>query len=73
MNDLSSLADMAEIPGVIIVVGGLFFAILQMRQSRQQRRELAAIELFRFFGNVHFSSAYKLIMHLPDAISADEV
>lgn len=73
MTDLSSLADMAEILGVIIVVGGLFFAIVQMRQTRQQRRELAAIELFRFFGNAQFSAAYKMIMHLPDAISAEEV
>lgn len=73
MNDLSSLADMAEIIGVIIVVGGLFFALLQMRQTRQQRRELAAIELFRFFGNPHFSAAYKRILHLPDDITAEEV
>ena len=73
MSDLSTLANMAEILGVIIVIGGLFFAVLQMRQIRQQRRELAAIELFRFFGNPHFSAAYKMIMHLPDAISAEEV
>ncbi len=73
MNNLSSLADMAEIVGVIIVVGGLFFALLQMRQTRQQRRELAAIELFRFFGNPQFSAAYKTIIHLPDGMSAEEV
>jgi hypothetical protein len=73
MNNLSSLADMAEIIGVIIVVGGLVFALMQMRQTRQQRRELAAIELFRFFGNPQFSAAYKMIMHLPDGISADEI
>ncbi|MFT5501364.1 MAG: hypothetical protein ACI88G_001501 [Woeseiaceae bacterium] len=73
MKDLSSLADMAEILGVIIVVGGLVFALMQMRQTRQQRRELAAIELFRFFGNARFSAAYKKIMHLPDGISAEEI
>ena len=73
MKDLSSLADMAEIIGVIIVVGGLVFALMQMRQTRQQRRELAAIELFRFFGNARFSAAYKKIMHLPDGISAEEI
>ncbi len=73
MNDLSSLADMAEIIGVIIVVGGLVFALMQMRQTRQQRRELAAIELFRFFGNPQFSAAYKMIMHLPDGMSAEDI
>jgi hypothetical protein len=73
MNDLSSLADVAEIIGVIIVIGGLVFAVLQMRQARQQRRELAAIELFRFFGNARFSAAYKVILYLPDDMSAEDI
>lgn len=58
MDELATLANMAEIFGVIIVIGGLFFAVLQMRQIRQQRREFAAIELFRFFGNPKFTEAY---------------
>lgn len=69
MTDLSTLANMAEILGVIIVIGGLIFAMLQMRQIRQQRRELAAIELFRFFGNAKFSAAYQMILRLPDDMS----
>ena len=73
MNDLSTLANMAEILGVIIVVGGLFFAMLQMRQIRQQRRELAAIELFRFFGNPKFTEAYQMVLHLPDGMSAEDI
>lgn len=73
MNDLSSIADLAEIIGVIIVVGGLVFAVLQMRQTRQQRRELAAIELFRFFGNARFSAAYKSIMYLPEGTTAEKI
>ena len=73
MNDLAKLANMAEILGVIIVVGGLFFAVLQMRHLRQQRRELAAIELFRFFGNARFTRAYKTLLHLPDGMSAEDM
>ncbi len=57
MDDLSRLANMAEIIGAAVVIGGIFFAIVQMRQLRQQRRELAAIELFRFFGSPQFSRA----------------
>ena len=73
MTNLSTLANLAEILGVLIVVGGVFFAILQMRQIRQQRRELAAIELFRFFGNPPFAQAYQMILHLPDDMSPDEI
>lgn len=73
MSDLSHFADIAEIVGATIVVGGLFFAILQMRQIRQQRRELAAIELFRFFGNPNFADAYQSVLHLPDGLTAEQI
>ncbi len=73
MTELSTLANRAEILGVIIVVGGLFFAVLQIRQFKQQRRELAAIELFRFFGNPKFTQAYQIVLHLPDGMSAEEI
>lgn len=73
MNDLSRLADMAEILGALVVIGGLIFAMMQMRNIRQQRRELAAIELFRFFGNPEFNTAYEKVMKLPDGLSAAEI
>ncbi len=73
MNNLSMLANVAEILGVIIVVGGLYFAVQQLRQFRQRRRELAAIEVFRFFGNHKFTEAYLLVLHLPDGISAEDI
>jgi hypothetical protein len=68
MDQLSTLADMAEIFGVLIVVGGVFFAVMQMRQLRQQRREIAAIELFRFFGSPAFANAYLCVLQLPDGL-----
>lgn len=73
MNDLAKLANIAEIVGALIVIGGLFFALMQMRQIRQQRRELAALEMFRFFGNPHFTAAYKMILRMPDDMSAEDV
>ncbi len=66
-------ANMAEILSVLIVIGGLYFAVLQMRQIRQQRRELAAIELFRFFASPKFTESYKTILHLPDGMSAEDI
>ena len=71
MDDLSRLADMAEILGAAVVIGGIFFALVQMRQLRQQRRELAAIELFRFFGSPQFSRAYREVLRMPDGLNLD--
>lgn len=73
MESLAVLANIAEIVGVIIVIGGLFFAILQLRQFRQQQRELAAIELFRFYGNPSFTEAFNRVMHMTDKTTAEEM
>ena len=73
MDELSRLADIAEIIGAAVVVGGIFFALMQMRHLRQQRRELAAIELFRFFGSPQFSNAFREILRLPDGLSISEL
>ena len=73
MTDLSRLANMAEIFSAVVVIGGIIFAILQMRQTRQQRREMAAIELFRSFGSPEFASAYRNVLQLPDGLSAAEL
>lgn len=73
MTELSIVANMAEILGVLIVIGGVYFAVLQMRQIRQQRRELAALELFRFFANHQFTEAYRTVLHLPDGMSAEDI
>ena len=73
MESLAVMANVAEIVGGTIVVIGLFFAVLQMRQLREQRRELAAIELFRFYGNPSFSRAVNRVLHMPDGVTADKL
>ncbi|MDH3746646.1 MAG: hypothetical protein OER97_00455 [Gammaproteobacteria bacterium] len=73
MSDLSQFANMAEILGALIVIGGVFFAVVQMRQIRQQRREMAAIELFRFFGRPQFSQAYHRVLRLPEGLNKTQL
>jgi hypothetical protein len=73
MSDLAKLANIAEVLGAAIVIGGLFFAVLQMRQIRQQRRDLAAIELFRSFGSPQFTEALHLVLYLPDGLGTEEI
>ncbi len=72
MTELDRLANMAEIFSAVVVIGGVFFALLQMRQTRQQRRELAAIELFRSFGSPHFTEAYRNVLRYPDGLTLAE-
>lgn len=73
MENLAIMANVAEIVGATIVVIGLFFAVLQMRQIREQRRELAAIELFRFYGNPSFTRAVNRMLHMPDGLTAEQI
>ena len=40
---------MAEIFSAIVIVGGIIFAVIQMRQTRQQRGELDSPFAFEWF------------------------
>jgi hypothetical protein len=71
--ELNTLANLAEITGVLIVIGGLWFAVVQLLHYRQQRRDMAAIELARSFQNPAFAQALRLVLSLPDGIRAQEL
>jgi hypothetical protein len=70
MKDLTTLANLAEIVGAIIVVGGVAFAVIQIRLFRRQRLEAAAIEVIRSWQSPEFTRAFTVIQRLPDGISA---
>ena len=71
MNDLSTLADLADILGVIAIVVGGLFAVVQLREFREQRRQAVAVELVRTFSEVEHANAINLIQELPDAAGAE--
>ena len=73
MADLSSLANLAEIFGAFVVVGGLGFAVIQMQHYRQQRRETAAIELLRSFQNPEFSRSLRAVLVLPKGLRKNDL
>ena len=70
MNDLSRLAIIAEIIGMLIVIGGLTFAMLQLRQIRRRRCELATNELIQFSGNPQFAAVCTMLQRWPDGMTA---
>lgn len=71
--DLQTAANLAEVLGVFIVLVGSAFAIIQLMHLRQQRRDMAAIELARSFQSPEFGQALRLLMSLPPGLSGDEL
>ncbi len=68
---LQTLANLAELIGGAAVVGGVVFAVWQIRQYRQQRRDAAAIELVRTLQSREFMAAFRLLSRVPDGISLE--
>jgi hypothetical protein len=71
--NLETLANFAEILGAIVVVGGVAFAVIQIRQFRRQRLEIASIELVRSFQSPEFTRAHTFLLTLPNGVSAEEL
>ena len=71
MIDLSLIADFAEILGGLAIVVGGAFAVVQLREIREQRRQAVAVELIRQFSEPAHADAVNLIRGLPDGSSAE--
>jgi hypothetical protein len=73
VTELSTLADLAEVFGAFVVLGGLGFAVVQMLHYRQQRRETAAFELLRSFQNPEFSRSLRAVLALPRGVCKSDL
>jgi hypothetical protein len=51
-------------------VGGVAFAVLQIRHFQRQRLEAAAMELIRAWQSPDFTQAFRVVQSLPDGMSA---
>ncbi len=71
--DLDTLANLAEIIGAALVIGGIWFAYVQLQHLRRQRHDMAAIELARSFENPEFTRAMRLVLSFPDGITAAQL
>jgi hypothetical protein len=60
--NLQSVANVAEIFGAMLVFTGVFFALVEIRHFRRQRRETAAMEIMRAFQSPVFTRALRLVM-----------
>jgi hypothetical protein len=71
MTDLATLANVAEIAGSLTIAGGAAFALAQLREFREQRRQAVAVELLRAFHAPQLAGAVNRIRELPDGASAE--
>ena len=63
--NLSDFANIVEIVGIFAILFGIAFGLIQLKQHRIQRRELALLECARSFEDEDFTEAYRLISELP--------
>ncbi len=71
--ELGTMADIADVLGGIIVVGGAVFALVQLREFRSQRRDAVAVEIIRSFQDTEFSRVLNLVRELPDGASLEDL
>lgn len=60
--NLQNLANIAEVFGLLVVVIGVLFGLIEIRHYRQQRQESAAMEIMRAFQSHDFTRALGLVM-----------
>jgi hypothetical protein len=71
MVDLDVLANVSQIIGAVSIVAGGIFAVVQLQEFREQRREAVAVEILRSFSEPAHAEAVNLIQELPDGVSAE--
>jgi hypothetical protein len=69
---LDTLANLAQVLGAIAVLTAIVFGLAQIRQFRQQRRDALAVELMRSIQDAEFTRSLRILLSLPDQISAAE-
>ena len=70
---LETLAAVAEIIGMVTIVSGLIFGMIQIRAYRSNQRSIAATSLAKTFYDQAFARSIILLHDLPDGASAEQL
>jgi hypothetical protein len=70
---LSDIANLVEIIGIVAIIFGIVFGLLQLRQHRKQSHDMAILELARSFEAPEFTEAYMLVTTLDAGILDKEL
>ena len=68
--DLTTAVDLLS---GLAVIGGVGWAIVQLRQYRQTRRRELSLELLRAFQTPDFAKALQFVYALPEGLSKEEI
>ena len=71
--DLVTIANIARIVSSVVVISGIIFGIIQIRQYQQQRQDVAAVQLVNSFQSPDFNKSLRKVWSLPDAASWQEL
>lgn len=67
---LANLAHLSEIVGTLAVIAGIWFGLVQLKQSRRQRREALAVELMHSIQDVEFTRSLSILLASPKDLTA---
>jgi hypothetical protein len=67
---IERLASVADMVSAAAVTGAVIFALIQIRQYREQRRDSAAVELMRTIQSPQWARSLHLLGSVPDGVTA---
>ena len=67
--DLITIVNIARIVGSVVVISGVIFGVIQIRQYQQQRHDVAAVQLVNSFQSPDFNKSLRKVWSLPDEAS----
>ena len=70
---LATVTNIVEIVGVIAIIVGIGFGLIQLRLLRKQNRDIAILEFTSSFESSEFTEAYRLIGNLPENRSIADI
>ena len=70
--NLENIGILVELFSFFAVVAAIIFGLIQVKQFKRQRQDIATVELVRSFQTSDFTVAFRLLHSLPEDISASE-
>ena len=71
--DVQNVSTIVQLFGNLAIAVGIIIAVIQLKQSKKQRKEIAVFEIFKAWQTPEFTEALNEIQFLPDHVDPDEL